>query len=158
MSTINGLPAHVLLVHFVVVLIPVAVVLEIAIVLWRRLRDLLWWAPLVLTAGLVVLVRYTEDAGEWLADYLGNPPFIREHADLGETALWFAIALFVVAVAIAGLHWRERRSSGTSALSIVVAVLAIVVGVASCVQVYRIGDSGSEAVWGDTVNSTPARG
>jgi hypothetical protein len=155
LSTINGLPAHVLLVHFVVVLIPIAVVLEIAIVLSRRLRDLLWWAPLVLTAGLVVLVRYTQDAGEWFDDYLGNPPFVHEHTELGETALWFAIALFVVAVAIVGLHWREGRSGGAPALTVVVAVLAIAVGIASCVQVYRIGDSGSKAVWGDTVKSAP---
>ncbi|MCX5042038.1 hypothetical protein OG921_02360 [Aldersonia sp. NBC_00410] len=157
MSTINGLPAHVLLVHFVVVLIPVAVVLEIAVTLWRRLRDLLWWAPLVLTAGLVVLVRYTIDAGEWFQDRLGHPPFIKEHADLGATAIWFAIALLVVAVAIAVLHWRERRSGSSTALTAIVAVLAIVVGVASCVQVYRIGDSGSKAVWSDTVGLAPPR-
>ena len=31
MSTVNDLPAHVLLVHFVIVLIPVTVVLEIAL-------------------------------------------------------------------------------------------------------------------------------
>ena len=68
MSTVNDLPAHVLLVHFAVELIPVTAALEIAIVFWRRLRDLLWWVPLVLGAGLVVLVRYTESAGEWFAE------------------------------------------------------------------------------------------
>ncbi|WP_068275579.1 DUF2231 domain-containing protein [Aldersonia kunmingensis] len=155
MSTINDLPAHVLLVHFVVVLIPVTVVLEIALVLWRQLRDLLWWVPIVLSAGLVVLVRYTEDAGEWFNDYLGNPPFVRDHAELGETAIWIAIALLVVALAIAVLHWRERKANA-AALTVVVAVLTIVVGVLGCVQLYRIGDSGSKAVWGDVVKSAPA--
>jgi uncharacterized membrane protein len=155
MSTVNDLPAHVLLVHFVVVLIPVTVVLEIVLVLWRQLRDLLWWVPIVLGAGLIVLVRYTESAGEWFDDHLGNPPFVRDHAELGETAIWIAIALLVVAVGIALLHLRERKANA-AALTVVVTVLTIVVGVLGCVQLYRIGDSGSKAVWGDVVKSAPA--
>lgn len=155
MSTINDLPAHVLLVHFAVVLIPVTVVLEIAIVFWRQLRDLLWWVPLVLGAGLVVLVRYTASAGEWFEDYLGDPPFVRDHAELGDTAIYIAIGLLVVAIAIAILHLRERTANA-AALTLVVAVLTVVVGVLGCIQLYRIGDSGAKAVWSDTVKSAPA--
>ena len=154
MSTINGLPAHVLLVHFVIVLMPLTAVFVIACVFWRGLRDLLWWAGVLLAAGLVVLCLLTQRAGHWLRDYFGNPPVVAEHAQRGATAVWFAVALLVVALAVAYVHFRER-GSGTAGkgLMVAVAVLAIVVGVASCVQIYRIGDSGSQAVWGGTVSS-----
>jgi hypothetical protein len=34
-----------------------------------------------------------------------------------------------------------------------VAVLAVIAGVAAGVQVYRVGDSGARAAWGDQVSS-----
>jgi hypothetical protein len=37
----------------------------------------------------------------------------------------------------------------------VVAVLAIIIGLASVVQVYRVGDSGARAAWGDGGTSSP---
>ena len=152
MSTINGLPAHVLLVHFVVVLMPLTAVFVVAAAFWRGLRDLLWWAGVLLAAGLVVLCWLTQQAGEWLRDYFGNPPVVAQHADLGDTAVWFAVALLIVAIAEAFVHFRQRGSGDAGrGLLIGVAVLAIVVGVASCVQIYRIGDSGSQAVWGTVV-------
>ena len=152
MSTINGLPAHVLLVHFVVVLMPLTAVYVVAAAFWRGLRDLLWWVGVLLAAGLVVLCRLTQQAGEWFSHYLGNPPTLSHHAGLGDTAIWFAVALLIVAIAEAVVHFRERGSGPAGrGLLIGVAVLAIVVGVASGVQIYRIGDSGAQAVWGSVV-------
>jgi hypothetical protein len=151
-STINGLPAHVLLVHFVVVLMPLTAVFVITAAFWRSLRDLLWWAGVLLAAGLVVLCRLTQQAGEWFSEYIGNPPTLSDHAGLGDTAIWFAVALLIVAIAEAFVHFRQRGSdTAGKGLVIGVAVLAIVVGVASCVQIYRIGDSGAKAVWGSVV-------
>ncbi|HEY5856075.1 MAG TPA: hypothetical protein VIW24_19085, partial [Aldersonia sp.] len=113
---------------------------------------LLWWAGVLLAAGLVVLCLLTQNAGEWLRDYFGNPPVVAEHAERGDTAVWFAVALLIAALAVAVLHFRERGAgSAGRGLLVGVAVLAVVVGVASCVQIYRIGDSGSQAVWGGVV-------
>ena len=67
MSTFNGLPAHVLLVHFVVVLGPLTAALAIVCTFWPAARQRLVWLVLalaVITAGLTPL---TTDAGEWLA-------------------------------------------------------------------------------------------
>lgn len=154
MDTINNLPAHVLLVHFVVVLIPVTVVLEIACAVWRSLRNLLWWATVLLSAGLIVLTQLTQDAGEWLERQVGRSPVLHTHTELGDTGIYIAIALFVVSLLITAVYLRERRSTRPStALVAVVAVLTIAVGVLSCVQIYRIGDSGAKAVWGNTVQA-----
>ena len=64
MSTFNGLPAHVLLVHFIVVLAPLTAVLAIVCTFWPAARQRLVWLVLtlaVITAGLTPL---TTDAGE----------------------------------------------------------------------------------------------
>jgi hypothetical protein len=34
---------------------------------------------------------------------------------------------------------------------VAVAIIALVVGVASMVQIYRVGDAGSQSVWGDEI-------
>ena len=47
MSTINGLPAHVLLVHFVVVLAPLTAILAIACAILPAVRQRLVWLVLV---------------------------------------------------------------------------------------------------------------
>ena len=69
--------------------------------------------------------------------------------------LGVSIALLVVAAALALVHWREGRSAtpGMTA-KLAVAVLAVVVGTASIVQVVRIGDSGAQSVWGNELTKS----
>jgi hypothetical protein len=65
-TTIAGLPAHALLVHIVVVMVPLTALLVILTVLWpaaqRRLGII---TPLVAFATLVA-VPLTTQSGEWL--------------------------------------------------------------------------------------------
>lgn len=59
------------------------------------------------------------------------------------------VALVVVAVALALLRAAERRSEKRRVLgNVVVAVLALVVGTASVIQLYRVGDSGAQSFVG----------
>jgi hypothetical protein len=62
----------------------------------------------------------------------------------------------------AALWWLDRRDAtaavGTARASSAgmvrtVAVLAAVAALATTVQVYRVGDSGARAAWGDQVSS-----
>ncbi|RJO79432.1 hypothetical protein D5S18_02565 [Nocardia panacis] len=150
MSTLNGLPAHVLLVHAVVVLIPLTAALLILCALWRAARSRLSWLVAVLALGCLILTPITIRAGEWFENRLGNPPDVRHHADLGATMTYFAVALFVGALLVLLVHWRESRGKSFAApIVAVLAVLAIAAGVAATWQVYRVGDSGAHAVWGD---------
>lgn len=152
MTVINGLPAHALLVHFIVVLAPLTAILEIVCAVWPRAREgLLVWLALVLAVVTTVLTPLTTSAGEWLYDLRRNPaPGLHEHAERGDTMIYFVVALLIVAVALVVVQLIERRSTSRSVLvNAAVAVVVTVVGVATMIQTYRIGDSGAQSVWGN---------
>jgi uncharacterized membrane protein len=150
LTTLFGLPAHALLVHAIVVLAPLVAGLEIVCALWPAARRRLVWLNLALAAGVMVLTPLTTSAGEWL--YNQSPehsPILEVHEQRAEWAIYFAIGLLVVAIVQALQHRIESRSTEPKrALAVIVAVLAVVVGVSSIVGVVRIGDAGAQAVWG----------
>jgi uncharacterized membrane protein YoaK (UPF0700 family) len=150
MTVINGLPAHVLLVHFLVVLAPLTAVLEIICGVWPAARRRLVWLVLALAVVTTALTPLTTDAGEWLYDReRQHTPILVKHADLGGSMIYFSVALLVVAIVLAVLHVLEGRLDKRRAVAnVVVAVLALAVGIASMIQVYRIGDAGAQSVWG----------
>jgi hypothetical protein len=150
MTTITGIPAHALLVHAIVVLAPLTALLEILCALWPAARRRFVWLVLGLAAVTLVLTPLTTEAGEWLYNQQSQPsPILQEHAERGDWMIYFSIALLVVAIALAMLHWLEGKSDKPrTAAAVVVAVLALAVGVSSIVGVVRIGDAGAEAVWG----------
>ncbi|MGK2880778.1 MAG: DUF2231 domain-containing protein [Mycobacterium sp.] len=151
MNTIAGIPAHALLVHAIVVLAPLTAALEILCAIWPTARRHLIWLVLALAAVTTVLTPLTTSAGEWLLEQGGPPrPILQEHASRGEWMIYFSIAMLVVAAVLAAMQWAEGRSrSPGRAVTIAVAVVAVLVGVSSIVTVVRIGDSGAHAVWGD---------
>ena len=151
MTTIAGLPAHPLLVHLIVILVPSTALLEILCALWPAARRRLVWLVLVMAVVLTAMTPVTINAGQWLYDRQKDHTAILDtHAELGETMTYFAIALLVVAVALAVLHWVQNRSDKRRMIAnIAVALLALVVGIASVVQVVRVGDAGSRSVWSD---------
>jgi hypothetical protein len=150
LTTISGLPAHVLLVHAIVVLAPLTAVLEILCALWPAARRHLVWLVLTLAAVTTVLTPITANAGAWLYDQQhDHRDILNAHADRGSWMIYFSIALLVVAVALALVHRREVRAAELGfVVRVLVALVAIVVGVAAIVQIVRIGDSGARAVWG----------
>lgn len=155
---IHGLPTHVLLIHAIVVLVPVAALLLVAQAWSRAARR---WAgiggPLLCLAALVA-VPITTNAGYWLRDHLRvTTPLIQRHAHLGRQLLPWVAAMFVLSVAVHLLGRRpseadtgvvrEPTSVGTAKVQLLVAVLATAVAVGAVVQTIRIGDSGAQAVW-----------
>jgi uncharacterized membrane protein len=145
---INGVPLHPLVVHAVVVLLPLAVLGTLAIVArpaWR-----LRYGPLVVAAAAVstALIPVATSSGEALERRVGDPGV---HAQLGDQLIWFAVPLLVTSAAVVLLAWRQERgrSAGSAGLRQVVAGVAVVAALASAVQVYRVGDSGARAAWGD---------
>lgn len=149
-NEVNGLPAHVLLVHAVVVLIPIAALLTVLAAIWPTARRRLGViTPLVALIALV-LVPVTTEAGEWLADRVYPTELIREHMTLGDSMLWFAVGLFVAAVLAWGvptLIVRRTKQAPAPWIGVVVAVVAVVLAGAAVFQVFRVGESGSKAVW-----------
>ncbi|MFE3292419.1 DUF2231 domain-containing protein [Rhodococcus sp. NPDC059234] len=159
MSTINGLPVHVLLVHFVVVLAPLTAVLLILCSVWPAARRRLVWPTLVLAAVTTVLTPITTEAGEWLERHVDRTAAVHTHTELGATMIYFSIGLLAASVVIAVVHYREVRSRPVGrAMTAVMVAVALLAGVATIAQVYRIGESGSRAVWGDQISATAATG
>jgi ABC-type branched-subunit amino acid transport system permease subunit len=150
MTTISGLPAHALLVHAIVVLAPLVALLEILCAFWPAARRRFVWLVLALAAVNLVLTPLTTEAGEWLYDQKrSHTPIMQEHAERGEWMIYFSLALLIVAIALAVMHWLEGRSDRRHTVAtVLVAVVALAVGVSSIVGVYRIGDAGAQSVWG----------
>jgi uncharacterized membrane protein len=154
MTVFNGLPSHVLLVHFLLVLVPLTALLEIVCAVWPAVRrGHTVWLTLILAIVTTVLTPITTDAGEWLYDLRRNPsPILQEHAERGGWLIYFSVALLVVGVALAVLRVAERRSDKRRLpAKIIVAVLAVAVGISSMIQIYRIGDIGAQSVWGNEI-------
>jgi uncharacterized membrane protein len=151
MTTINGIPAHALLLHFVLVLVPLTAALEIVCGLWPAARrGQLMWLTLILATATMVLTPVTINAGGWLYDQKAHPSAIlRKHAELGSVMTYFSAALLVVAIALVLLRVIERRSDKRRVVAhIVVAILVLAVGISSMIQIYRVGDAGAQSVWG----------
>lgn len=156
MSTFNGLPAHILLVHFIVVLAPLTAVLAIICALWPAARQRLTWLVLALAVVTAVLTPLTTDAGEWLEHQRGRSPLLHAHTELGDEMLYFSIALVMAAALIAFVHVREGRGTSVKPLGRwLIAAVVILASVATTVQVYRIGDSGAKATWGQESVAAP---
>jgi hypothetical protein len=100
-----------------------------------------------------VLCPVATSSGEALEERVGSPG---EHAELGDTLVWFALALLILS---ALLVYLQRRNDAPGAAPAgraiqVVAALAVIAALASTVQVYRVGDSGAKAVWGDSASAS----
>lgn len=159
---IGGLPAHILLIHVVIVVLPLAALLLVASAIWPAARAKLGFLTPAVALVAVVCVPITTNAGEWLQDHLPGDagrqnPLIRRHAELGDGLLPWALGIFVLAAALWLLSrrfdvvWRPARAPSTRTLPVwataIVAVLSIVVAAGGVVELYRIGESGSKAVW-----------
>ncbi|MET8252160.1 DUF2231 domain-containing protein [Micromonospora sp. NPDC005197] len=158
-DTVNGLPLHPLVVHAVVVLLPLAALGVAALAVRPSWRGRYGGLVVLITALATAAIPLATSSGESLEHRVGDPG---EHAELGDTLIWFALPLLVAAVALVWLHRRDTRSSDSRrtprALAVVVAVLAVVVAVANLVQVYRVGDSGAKAVWGSAPAASVGHG
>ncbi|ALV32606.1 DUF2231 domain-containing protein [Streptomyces sp. CdTB01] len=159
MSLVNGLPAHVLLVHFVVVLVPLTAIAVVASAVWPSVARRMGVVLPVLALVTLASVPLTTSAGEWLEEHVGSDALVRRHAELGDGLLPWALGLFVLAAAV---WWTTRRTSSSeqtgnrsaSVVRIAAAVLSVVVAAGAVVDVYRIGDSGAKAAWHDGYSKT----
>ena len=159
MHVINGLPAHVLLVHAMVVLAPLTALLEILCAILPAARRRLVWLVLILALVTLGLTPLTTEAGEWFYDRQPHPAdILRTHAERGGWMIYFAAALVVVALLLVFLHVREGRSETRRiGAHLIVAILALAVGVSTIITVYRIGDSGAQSVWGNELSETTGK-
>jgi uncharacterized membrane protein len=137
-DTIAGLPVHPLVVHFAVVLLPLAALGTIASIFLPKVRSRYFGLSLL---GLVVGTAATfvaKESGEALSERVGLP---QRHSDLGTYLFIAAIILTLLAL----LSYRQKRNQQGSVnlLGGLVAIVGIVVIGLSVIT----GHTGAEAVW-----------
>ncbi|TIC80115.1 DUF2231 domain-containing protein [Nocardioides sp. GY 10127] len=176
--TIDGLPVHPLVVHAVAVLVPLAALGTLAVALrpsWRRP-----YGPLVVACSVVAvgLLPVAVESGEGLERYVGEP---EQHARLGESLLWYVLPLLLLSAALVALDRRAASPSAATGpgrpaspsptgdrpasahgvpwrtVERTVAALAVVAAVVAVVQVGRVVETGTRAVWGDTPGAVGGR-
>jgi uncharacterized membrane protein len=111
------------------------------------------WLVFALAVVTSILTPVTTQAGEWLENRSGRSALVRAHTELGDTMIYFSVALVVAAVLLAFVHIRESRGRSVNTVVLwCIAVVVIVASAATTVQVYQIGDSGAKAVWGQAAD------
>jgi hypothetical protein len=113
-TQIGGLPAHVLLVHLAVVLLPTASLVVLLAAWWPAARRRLGLLTPVLAVLALLVVPVTTHAGNWLKERLPPQPAIERHAQLGSGLLIWVIGLAVLGVAtyVVGLIADRQAVAG----------------------------------------------
>ncbi len=155
MIEIAGLPAHILLVHAVVVLGPLAGIAAIVYTAAPRWRRYLAWPLGVLSLLLVPVALVTAQAGEQLEKSRPATEMIHEHAEQGDVLKVVSIIFFVIVAAMIVVSYEPigRRFTflGSVRENRAVRILLLVAGaVAGAFFVYQsiiTGHSGAASVW-----------
>jgi len=148
--SISGLPVHALVVHFAVVILPLAATALIALIYMPKLKG---QYAFITTVGIVLgsaAVLVAKQSGEALAEKIGTPV---KHSNYG-TLLTFAAFVLMVLTLIWYRSTKGRRSRVVTPLGHTTVLAAIaVLGLT-----FLTGHSGAEAVWQGRLpgaNATP---
>ena len=156
-TKIQGLPAHILLVHLVLAAVPIAALVLLAAAVWPAAGRRLGVITPVIALGALLTVPVTTHAGEWLEARVAITPLIRKHVALGKEVLPWMVGLFVIAL----LVWLWARTDSAALHGtlgrIVVGVLAVGISVGAVQQVVRTGEAGSRAVWAGNFSDQPKK-
>ena len=170
-ESVFGLPTHIVLLHIVVVLLPIAAVATVAVVCSSWFRHRYGLFVLGATFLTTLFVPLTSQAGEALAERLPDAPEIQTHADVGQQlVIWAAVfGLCLAAVVLLDLirrapatdptrveswaidrlpeTWRTTTPSWADIAFRVLQVLAVLASIGVLVMVIRAGHTGAQAVW-----------
>jgi uncharacterized membrane protein len=170
-NNLFGLPAHPLLVHAPIVLVPLCFLAAIFMAAkpeWRRRYGV---PTAVLAVVAAISVQLAEGSGEALEERVRETNLVERHAEIAELAkpFVFLFALALVAVVVWDLVQGRRvagdgvetASSSTgwqatvSRLVPVAMVVTVLLGGAATYEIVQTGHSGAKAAWD---NTPPARG
>ncbi len=167
MTSIFGLPAHPLFAHVPVVLVPL-VAIGAVLMCWPKLRARIgWWVVGILVlAGIAT--QFAVSSGQDLEEYVRETSLMHDHTRTGENLRPWLLVLFLclLGVMIIDRVLQKRAAAagdggdaatatapkrdGLRIASTVLLALAVVFSAMSVYWVYKIGHSGSKAVWHDT--------
>lgn len=177
---IGGLPLHALVVHFTVVLLPIASVGSLLTALWPAVRRRFGWLVVAAAAVSLILVPITTASGTNLEEGLGaeGDPLVQKHSDLADLMIYWAAGLFVAVTLLMIVHTigerrardaatapefdtggggvatetrtEAQRSTGVTVAMIVAMLATVGLSIGTGIHIYRVGDAGAHAVWEET--------
>ena len=145
-----GLPAHPLVVHAAVVLLPLAALVTFVCAAVPRARRA--YGPVALGLALVatVSVALAQSSGEELVRKVDETRLVEEHEERGERVLPWAIAVTIVAAMVTAAPLLTRHLSLTGGrVTAVVVVLALLAGTGAIWTIIEVGHSGAKATWNE---------
>jgi uncharacterized membrane protein len=161
-----GLPAHPLLVHIPVALIPLCALGAIVIVASASWRRRIGWVVVVLAGVAAVASQLAASSGEEFEEALDKESeLIHRHAELGETFVWFAIAFFVALLAFMIWDTMQRRASAGAGesdtkesvgrtVALILSIVVVITGLGASYRIYQVGHSGAKAVWSEVAGES----
>lgn len=135
---LGDLPLHPLVVHFAVILFPLALIVLIAVVSLARLRQKYLVKSIVAVAITTPFIFLAQQSGEALSEVLYEP---EPHSEYGEMLMPLAIATLVVAL----VFWWSLR--GPKIFSQLLGIAVISLAVAGIAMTVVVGHSGAAATW-----------
>jgi hypothetical protein len=156
-DTVFGLPVHVLVVHAVVVLGPIAALMAIAYAVLpaHRLAGLRWptiGVTVVATLSAIVAASSGEELEHRLEALGENSPALHTHTEAGDLARTVMIGFAIVVVA--ALVWALRPGDRpvSPMLQTVARVVLVIISLVALFAVVRAGHTGAQVAWGDVIN------
>lgn len=152
---IQGLPAHPLLSHGPVVLIPLVALLGIAMIIRPAWRITLGPWVVLLGVAMFAMTFLAAQSGEELQANVATTQMIKDHAQQGGALRPIALALLVAIFLFVAPAWSIARGGrgplatlGRSPIwNIISIVLVVLTGVLATYWVIQTGHSGATAVW-----------
>jgi uncharacterized membrane protein len=137
--TISGLPVHALVVHFAVVILPLAASALIAIIYMPKIKNkysFITAVGIVLGSAAVLVAR---QSGEALAEKVGNPV---KHSHYGT---YLTIAAFILMVLT--LIWYRSSKGRRSRVVTPLGHSTVIAAIAVLALTFLTGHTGAQAVW-----------
>jgi len=156
LNNLFGLPAHPLLVHLPVVMVPMAALGAILLAIFPRFFTRYgWWVTGIAFIGAVGSIL-AAGSGEALEQNLGEQSALLEHhAQLGETTRLLSIILFAILLVVMLVRRFKPDLLAKKAVGVVVSVLIGASAVGAAWAVVETGHNGAKASWCEVTKNCP---
>lgn len=155
MDLITSLPVHILVIHAVVVLVPLAAIGACLVIFIPKLRPA--YTPLVFaTIAISVITSYiATESGEALSERVGLP---LAHAEYGERLFRLVLLLAILFTAWFLIEKRTQLQSKTKTrLTTTLKVLISIAAIGCLILTVLTGHSGAKASWGQVPDKISSR-
>lgn len=139
-AEIGSLPAHPLIIHVVVVVLPLLAILLLVGLFWKKLLKTLHLPIIGILALSVVAALAAKSSGYSLSAVVGLP---QSHAVWGNYLVSLAIVLFASFVLFSFFSFYKKSKIASLILGVLMAFLAL----STIGMTYVVGHSGAASVW-----------